>query len=294
MRQRLGQHFLRDPNVVQTILAAAELKPSDTVLEIGPGKGILTEPLATRVSQLVAVELDDSLAHRLQQQFTSRSSVQIVHDDILKVDLDVLMAPHPTPSPSPPLRLGGPAEASVAGRGEGREGVKILGNLPYSITSPIFEKLMPWEAWNVGVFLIQREVAARIAAHPGSRDYGILSLAVQLFADAETVLQVKPGAFLPPPLVSSSVIRLRRKARLLLPLEEIPDFFDVLHGAFAHRRKTITNSLAFHSKIARAEVEKWLGSHGIAPSARAETVTLEDYAKLSRAWSIFRREKNLT
>jgi 16S rRNA (adenine1518-N6/adenine1519-N6)-dimethyltransferase len=267
VRQRLGQHFLRDPNVVQTILAAAELKPSDTVLEIGPGKGILTDPLAARVSRVVAVELDDALAHRLKRHFDAQPSVQIVHADILKAELESLFL-----APS----------------------VKVLGNLPYSITSPIFEKLMPWQAWNVGVFLIQREVAARITALPGSRDFGILTLAVQLFAEAESILQVKPGAFLPPPQVSSTVIRLRRKPQLPFSLEEISAFFDLAHGAFAHRRKTIANSLAFHSQISRTEIEKWLRSCEISPGARAETLSLADYVKLSKAWLIFRREKNLT
>jgi 16S rRNA (adenine1518-N6/adenine1519-N6)-dimethyltransferase len=288
MRQRLGQHFLRDPNVVQTIVAAAELEPSDTALEIGPGKGILTEPLAARVAHLVAVELDDALAHRLQQRFQSQASVQIIHGDFLKMDLTTL-----TSSPAASGRGSIDSPPATAGNDKNFH-IKVLGNLPYSITSPIFEKLMPWEAWDTGIFLIQREVAARITARPGSRDYGILSLAVQLFADAETVLQVKPGAFLPPPQVSSSVIRLRRKARALLPSEAIPDFFDLVHGAFAHRRKTIANSLAFHSQISRAEVEKWLGAHGISPACRAETVALADYAKLAGAWSIFRRERNLT
>jgi 16S rRNA (adenine1518-N6/adenine1519-N6)-dimethyltransferase len=267
MRQRLGQHFLRDLRVVHTILAAAKLTPADSALEIGSGKGVLTEPLATRVSQLVAVELDDGLAQRLQQHFHAQPSVQIIHADILKVDLDTLGVASP---------------------------VKILGNLPYSITSPIFEKIMAWTAWEIGVFLIQREVAARITAKPGSRDYGILTLAVQLFADAEMILQVKPGAFLPPPKVNSCVIRLRRKVHTLLAPAAIPDFFDLVHGAFAHRRKTIANSLAFHAHIPRSVVEKWLAARGLSPQARAETVALEDYVKLSNAWSIFRREINLT
>ncbi len=261
---------------MHTILAAAELTPSDTVLEIGPGKGILTEPLTARVSRVVAVELDDALAKRLKQQFQSRPSVHIVHADILKVDLAALaLAPS---APSIPLA----------------PSIKVLGNLPYSITSPIFEKIMPWTAWETGVFLIQREVAERITAQPGSRDYGILTLAVQLFADAEMILQVKPGAFLPPPKVSSSVIRLRRKAQPLVAQAMIPDFFDLVHGAFAHRRKTIANSLAFHAKIPRREAEKWLADQGLPPQARAETVALADYAKLCDAWSIFRREINLT
>ncbi len=275
MRQRLGQHFLRDAQVVKTILAAAELRSEDIVLEIGPGRGVLTEPLAARVSHVVAVELDDALAKRLQHQFHTRPLVHIVHADILKVDLDAFPFVPLLPRPRAPS-------------------LKILGNLPYSITSPIFEKIMPWTAWETGVFLIQREVAARITAQPGSRDYGILSLAIQLFADAEIILQVQPGAFLPPPKVSSSVIRLRRKAQPLVAQAAIPDFFDLVHGAFAHRRKTIANSLAFHAKIPRAEAEKWLTDNGVRPQARAETVGLADYVKLSNAWSIYRRETNLT
>jgi 16S rRNA (adenine1518-N6/adenine1519-N6)-dimethyltransferase len=275
MRQRLGQHFLRDPKVIHTILAAAELSKEDTALEIGPGKGILTIPLLERVARLVAVELDDTLAARLEERFKGHSHAQIVHADILKVDLDVL--------------------ADDPGRPKtGARPIKILGNLPYSITSPIFEKLMVWPGWDTGVFLIQREVAERITAKPGSRDFGILSLAVQLFAEAETIIQVKPGAFLPPPRVSSSVIRLRRKHKLLVEQADIPSFFDLVHGAFAHRRKTVANSLAFHSQVRRQEVEKWLAKHAISAQLRAECIPLEDYAHLSRPWSVFRRETKLT
>lgn len=267
MRQPLGQHFLRDPKVVQAILASAELRPTDTALEIGPGKGFLTDPLAARVRRLVAVELDGRLADNLRTRFASKPSVSLVRGDILKADLGVLF----------------PAEDQP---------IKVLGNLPYSITSPIFEKLMPWPGWSTGIFLIQREVAERIAGMAGSR--GILTMAIQLFAEVDTILHVKPGAFQPPPKVSSSVIRLRRKKNPAVPLECHADFFDLLHGAFAHRRKTIANSLAFFSGIARSEIEPWLLRHKISPRARAETLGLEDYAQLAVAWSIFRREMNLT
>ncbi|HNI11599.1 MAG TPA: rRNA adenine dimethyltransferase family protein, partial [bacterium] len=117
--------------------------------------------------------------------------------------------------------------------------IAILGNLPYAITSPIFEKLLAWPHWDRGVFLIQREVAERMASAPGSKQFGILSLAVQLFADAEKILVVKPGAFLPPPEVDSAVIRLRRKESTGLSAEETVAFFDFAHGAYAHRRKTL-------------------------------------------------------
>jgi 16S rRNA (adenine1518-N6/adenine1519-N6)-dimethyltransferase len=269
MRQPLGQHFLQDYKVAKTILTAAELKPTDVALEIGPGKGVLTETLAARVHRLVAVELDASLAGNLKRHFASKPSVEIIHRDFLKSDLDALFP-----------------EKTLA--------AKVLGNLPYSITSPIFEKLMAWDGWETGVFLIQREVAERIAAPPGSRVYGILTLAVQLFATAETLLKVPPGAFAPPPKVESMVLRLRRKKSPALPAHEIDAFFNLVHGAFAHRRKTIANSLAFFSGIERTTLAEWLTRHKISPAARAETIALEDYAQLAGAWSIFRREMNLT
>jgi len=269
MRPPLGQHFLQDYKVAKTILAAAELKPTDTALEIGPGKGVLTETLAGRVRRLVAIELDLSLAEKLKHRLAAKPSLEIVRLDFLKADFAALFPPADQP-------------------------VKVLGNLPYAITSPIFEKLLGWPGWETGVFLIQREVAERIASGPGSRAYGILTLAVQLFASVETILQVPPGAFAPPPNVFSSVIRLRRKKTSVLPPEMTDDFFNLVHGAFAHRRKTIANSLAFFSGIKRAPIEAWLSRHKISSTARAETIALEDYAKLAVAWSIFRREMNLT
>jgi 16S rRNA (adenine1518-N6/adenine1519-N6)-dimethyltransferase len=269
MRPPLGQHFLRDLSAVKTIVAAAELKATDSVLEIGPGKGALTGELLGRGGKLTAIELDKTLAQDLQKRYQGCDRFHLIQADFLKMDLDALFGPEARP-------------------------IKILGNLPYSITSPILEKVLSWTGWDTGVFLIQREVAERIASLPGSRTYGILTLAVRIFADAETILQVKPGAFHPPPQVTSTVIRLRRKSHPGIPREKISDFFDVVHGAFAHRRKTIANSLAFSSGIPRGALEKWLLTRNVSPSARAETLTLEDYAKLADAWSIFRREMNLT
>jgi len=265
MRQPLGQHFLRDLKVVKTIVAAGELKSGDVTLEIGPGRGVLTGEILGRGVRLTAVELDKAMALDVEKRFSGCDRFAMVKGDFLKSDLDALFPPEVRP-------------------------VKVFGNLPYSITSPIFEKLMQWTGWSTGVFLIQREVAERIAGHPGSRTYGILTLAVQLFANVETIAQVPPGAFNPPPRVTSAVIRLRRKAAPPLAVTEIPAFFDLAHGAFAHRRKTIANSLAFHSGIARASIEKWLLQAGITPSSRAETLGLNEYAALATKWSVFRRE----
>jgi 16S rRNA (adenine1518-N6/adenine1519-N6)-dimethyltransferase len=266
-RPPLGQHFLRDPKALETILQAADLKSTDTALEIGPGKGVLTDLLAPRVQNLVAVELDRTLAPKLAQRLADRPSIKIVHADFLTVDLDLLFPTRP---------------------------IKVLGNLPYSITAPIIEKLLAWPGWETGVFLMQREVGDRMRAAPGSKTFGVLSLAVQLFADVEAVATVKPGAFVPPPKVTSQIVRLRRRAAPTLPPSEIPAFFDLVHAAFSHRRKTLANTLSLFADVPKKKVEEWLTAHQISAGARAETLALAEYARLAAAWAIFRREINLT
>jgi 16S rRNA (adenine1518-N6/adenine1519-N6)-dimethyltransferase len=266
-RPPLGQHFLRDAKALRTIVESAELQPTDTALEIGPGKGALTELLVPRVKRLVAVEFDRTLAPKLQERWASHGHVTVVQADILKTDLDPLFPESP---------------------------VKVLGNLPYSITSPIFEKLLTWPKWETGVFLIQREVGARMQAKAGSRTYGILSLAVQLFAEVESILTVKPGAFVPPPNVTSLIVRLRRRPAPALAERDIPAFFDLAHAAFSHRRKTLANSLSLFAEIPKKNVEQWLQQQGVHGPLRAESLELVEYARLAAPWAIFRREIKLT
>lgn len=269
MKPQLGQHFLHDQKALHAIIAAAELASTDVALEIGPGKGILTGSLLGIVKRLVAVELDAELAEKLPSRFSSRAHLQVVHADFLKVDLDSLFPMEERP-------------------------IRIMGNIPYAITSPIFEKLLAWPGWTSGVFLIQREVADRIVAEPGSRAFGILSLAVQLLAIPEFILSVPPESFSPAPKVTSSIIRLTRKKSSDLAPERVEDFFDLAHGAFAHRRKTLVNSLSMFSGRAKPEVGKWIESQGISPAVRAETLGLDDYVRMAEAWAIFRRETKLT
>jgi len=270
-RPPLGQHFLHDPHAVRTILDAAELEPTDCVLEIGPGRGVLTENLVESVERLVAVELDRTLGPRMQERFGHLPGWMLVQGDFLKTDLNALF---------PEASLDHP--------------IKILGNLPYSITAPIFEKILAWPGWITGVFLIQREVGNRMRSQPGSKTFGVLSLAVQLFAEVEAIAKVKPGAFTPPPRVMSMVIRLRRRKTLLLPERDIPAFFDLVHAAFSHRRKTLANTLSLFTHIPKNAVEAWLNDHHVRATARAETLGLGEYVKLANPWAIFRREKNLT
>ena len=265
-KPKFSQHFLRDHTVTQTLLAAAELEPHHSALEIGPGKGALTFALSDRVQALTAVELDKTLAIELAERFTKKPRVRIVQADFLTADLAALF---PLASWEQPI--------------------KVLGNLPYSITSPIFEKLFTWPGWQTGVFLVQLEVAERMGSGPGSRAFGILSLAVQLFADVEIIREVPPDAFVPPPNVTSAVIRLRRKSRALLPDSEILDFFDLAYASFAHRRKTLANSLAMHTDCPKKEVEAWLHEQAVPTLARAESLGLEEYVRLTPAWAIFRR-----
>jgi 16S rRNA (adenine1518-N6/adenine1519-N6)-dimethyltransferase len=299
MRQPLGQHFLRDPKVIQTILTAAELQPTDTALEIGPGKGVLTDPLLQRVHHLTAVELDRVLAAKLESRFAGYPNFKLIPGDFLKTNLDQLF---PQASPPAPLLIGeGSPKQFPLPSGEGGprlsgvgEAIKVLGNIPYAITSPIFEKILAWPGWLTGVFLIQKEVGERMRSHPGSKTFGILSLAVQVFAEVESIASVPPGAFTPPPRVHSMVIRLRRKRVLPLPEASLPDFFDLAHAAFSHRRKTLANSLAFFSKIPKKKVEAWLAQQQVNANARAETLGLDQYVKLTVPWAIFRREINLT
>ena len=217
MRQPLGQHFLRDAEVVQSILTAAELKKSDTALEIGPGKAVLTEPLAARVDKLVAIELDRELAANLKKRFETQKKITIIQADFLKANLEELF---PVLLSSSPAVVSGAPITSPGNDGK----IKVLGNIPYSITAPIFEKLLAWPGWDTGVFLIQREVADRLRAAAGSKAFGILTLAVQLFADVELIRPVPPEAFAPPPDVHSSVIRLRRKKRSGTACRRYPGF----------------------------------------------------------------------
>jgi 16S rRNA (adenine1518-N6/adenine1519-N6)-dimethyltransferase len=271
VRQPLGQHFLHDRHVVRTILDAAELQATDCVLEIGPGRGVLTEQLVTSVQSLVAVELDRALGTKLEAAYHHHPAWKLIQGDFLKSDLPALF---------PEASLDNP--------------IKILGNLPYAITAPIFEKILAWPGWVTGVFLVQREVGNRMRSLPGSKVFGILSLAVQLFAEVEAIAKVKPGSFSPPPNVMSMVIRLRRRRTLPLAEKDLPAFFDLAHAAFSHRRKTLVNSLALFAQLPKKNVEAWLAQQRVNASARAESLELQEYVRLAVPWAIFRRETKLT
>ncbi|MGC8792416.1 MAG: 16S rRNA (adenine(1518)-N(6)/adenine(1519)-N(6))-dimethyltransferase RsmA [Bryobacteraceae bacterium] len=215
MPRKLGQHFLRRDDVLERIACAACPQNEPLVVEIGAGDGALTAHLARRCQRLIAIELDPALVTRLRQRFRDSPAVEIVGADVLKLDLSQW----------------GPAV--------------IAGNIPYYISSPILTQVLELGTrMKRAVLLVQREVAARLAAQPGRRDYGLLSVHAQLVSEPEILFGVPPSAFSPPPEVSSALIRLVPRARPLLPWERIPAFLDFAARCFRYKRRTLRNNLA--------------------------------------------------
>ena len=256
--KKLGQNFLIDENVVRQIVEAAELSEADTVLEVGPGIGTLTQGLAESKAKVVAVELDTRLLPVLATTLEGYDNVRVVHGDILKVNIME--------------EVGAPE-------------FKVCANLPYYITTPIIfallEKRLPMERL---VAMVQKEVAERMAAQPGGKDYGALSVAIQYYTEPEIAFIVPPTSFIPAPAVDSAVIVCKRREK---PPVEVCDealFFRVVKAAFSLRRKMLSNSLK-NMGIKSEQVAKWLELAGVDGKRRAETLSLEDFAKLTNSFN---------
>lgn len=256
--KKLGQNFLIDENVVRQIVEAAELSEADIVLEVGPGIGTLTQGLAESKAQVVAVELDTRLLPVLATTLEGYDNVRVVHGDILKVNIME--------------EVGAPS-------------FKVCANLPYYITTPIIfallEKRLPMERL---VAMVQKEVAERMAAQPGGKDYGALSVAIQYYTEPEIAFIVPPTSFIPAPAVDSAVIVCKRRQK---PPVEVCDealFFRVVKAAFSLRRKMLSNSLK-NMGIKAEQVAKWLELAGVDGKRRAETLSLEDFAKLTNSFN---------
>ena len=255
--KKLGQNFLINENVVRQIVEAAELSEADTVLEVGPGIGTLTQGLAESKAKVVAVELDTRLLPVLATTLEGYDNVRVVHGDILKVNImDEVGAPE----------------------------FKVCANLPYYITTPIIfallEKRLPMERL---VAMVQKEVAERMAAQPGGKEYGALSVAIQYYTEPEIAFIVPPTSFIPAPAVDSAVIVCKRRSK---PPVEVCDeglFFRVVKAAFSLRRKMLSNSLK-NMGINSEQVAKWLELAGVDGKRRAETLSLEDFAKLTNSF----------
>lgn len=258
MSKKLGQNFLIKRGIVDEIVHAAELMPGEPVLEVGPGIGTLTQGLAQSGADVTAIELDRRLLDVLDTTLASYDNVRIVHGDVLKLDVPTIMNHKP---------------------------FKVVANLPYYITTPIImsllESKLPIERL---VVMVQKEVALRMVAKPGTKDYGALSVAVQYYTEPDIVLDVPPKSFLPAPAVTSSVIRcvLRDKP----PVDVIDEklFFRVVKAGFAQRRKTFSNTMKT-TGLSKDRIEELLAKANIDGQRRGETFTLQEFADVANAWA---------
>ena len=258
MSKKLGQNFLIKRGIVDEIVHAAEITVGEPVLEVGPGIGTLTQGLAQSGADVTAIELDRRLLEVLDTTLASYDNIRIIHGDVLKLDVPTIMNHKP---------------------------FKVVANLPYYITTPIImsllESKLPIERL---VVMVQKEVALRMIAKPGTKDYGALSVAVQYYTEPDIVLDVPPKSFLPAPAVTSSVIRcvLRDKP----PVDVIDEklFFRVVKAGFAQRRKTFSNTMKT-TGLTRDRIEELLAKANIDGQRRGETFTLQEFADVANAWA---------
>ena len=252
-KKSLGQHWLKDPEILADIAEAAELMGDDVVLEVGPGLGTLTSRLLARANSVTAVEFDADLARKLPGQFPGKK-LTVVNQDILQFDLNQLP-----------------------------KNYKVVANVPYYITSKIVEKLMTAENKpSIAVLLVQKEVAERIAAEAGNMS--ILSVSVQIFAEAELDIEVPRQFFTPPPKVDSQVVVLRTRDNPLITSEDQRDFFRIVKAGFSAKRKKLRSSLSGGLGIDKSVAEELLKNAGISPDARAEDLAIEDWKRLLKEW----------
>ena len=260
-KKRLGQHFLIDPNVLPEIAGAAQLTNADLALEIGAGLGFLTSVLAVQAKKVVAVELDAALLTELERKFSDSLHVTLIQADILKQDLSSLLGNFPV------------------------EQTKVIANLPYYITTPVLWKLLKHHQ-QIGtcVLMVQMEVAQRIVASPGGKDYGSLSIGVCYHAEAEIVQTLSPHQFYPSPQVHSALLRLKLRDKPAVAVENETLFFQIVRAAFATRRKMLRNALLRSDvSIGRDVLEATFDQLAIDSRRRGETLSIDEFATLANA-----------
>lgn len=260
-QKKFGQNFLIDTSVLDRIIDASEITKEDCVLEIGPGIGTMTQYLAERAGEVIAVEIDKALIPILKETLSAYDNVTVINDDILKVDVNAIVQER-----------------------NGGKPIKVVANLPYYITTPIimglFENHVPLKSITI---MVQKEVADRMQVGPGTKDYGALSLAVQYYAKPEIVANVPPNCFIPRPNVGSAVIRLTRYEEPPVQVKDEVFLFAVIRASFNQRRKTLVNGLgnAQGLGVTKEEVAQVLEEMGLSATIRGETLTLEQFAELS-------------
>ena len=267
-KPKLGQNFLADGKAAERIVDALGDISTALVIEIGAGRGALTEALVQRAGRVIAIELDRMLATELRVKYSRQPKIEVLEGDVLAIDFRTVL--HRTIGPLGDLRPEKPERA------------RLVGNLPYYITSDILLRLFTFhDQFDVIVIMLQREVAERIAAAPGTRNYGLLSATAQLYAQVENLFTLPPGAFVPQPRVHSSVLRLRVAPRFdALGVEPVP-FLEFLKQAFAMKRKTLLNNLKKHYR--EDAIRDALKQEGIRADVRAEALSLEKTARVFRA-----------
>lgn len=260
-QKKFGQNFLIDSHVLEKIIDAANITKDDFVLEIGPGIGTMTQYLSEHAREVMAVEIDHNLIPILKETLAGYDNVEVLNEDILKVDIGKI------------------AEKKNQGRP-----IKVVANLPYYITTPIimglFEKNVPMNSLTV---MVQKEVAQRMQAGPGTKDYGALSLAVQFYAEPYIVANVPPNCFMPRPKVGSAVIRLTRYKDMPVKVKNEQLMFSIIRASFNQRRKTLQNGINNSSTLhfSKEQVVDALDKMGLSPKIRGEALSLEQFARLS-------------
>ena len=264
-KKRLGQNFLVDQNTLQIIIKSLELNKEDCILEIGTGIGTLASALSPLVKQIITFEKDKKLAHLLKESLSFSDNIEIIFEDIMNFNL---------------------ANFFKQKRTIGKKIEKIVGNLPFYISISLIRQILELNRYlKLAVFLVQKEVGERLIAQAGSKNYGILSLVTQYYSQPQKVHSVPPTVFYPRPKVSSMIIKLNiyKKPQVQVGNEKL--FLDIIKASFQQRRKSLTNSLSnyFKGVIVKTEIENILTKISIDKSRRGETLTLEEFAKLSRA-----------
>ncbi|MCM1173526.1 MAG: 16S rRNA (adenine(1518)-N(6)/adenine(1519)-N(6))-dimethyltransferase RsmA [Blautia sp.] len=260
-QKKFGQNFLIDGNILEKIVDAAQITERDCVLEIGPGIGTMTQYLAERAKSVIAVEIDKNLIPVLRDTLSSYDNVKIIHGDILKIDIGRMIREENDGKP-----------------------IKVAANLPYYITTPIimalFENHIALESITI---MVQKEVADRMRAAPGTKDYGALTLAVRYYARPEIVMKVSASCFMPRPNVDSAVIRLTRYEKPPVEAADESWLFAIIRASFNQRRKTLLNGLAGAGNlgIGKEKIAEAIAQMGLPPAVRGETLTLEQFAELS-------------
>jgi 16S rRNA (adenine1518-N6/adenine1519-N6)-dimethyltransferase len=274
-RKRLGQNFLVDASALDAIIEAARLSPEDVVLEVGAGTGTLTQRLALLCGGVIAVEVDEGLFRILQSTCQGKSSVTLIHADILDLDFSALMdvgAMHASPvQAAQPLRI------------------KVIGNLPYYITTPILMKVLEASSLlpiQMVLVMVQEEVGKRIVASPGTKDYGALSIAIAYHSDAEILRRVPANSFYPQPRVDSVLVRLNMRSAPSVDIKDERLFFQIVRAAFQYRRKTLRNALRLASRSGEMQfsascIDSALQALGFDPRRRGETLSCAEFADLA-------------